>query len=217
MNRFKVKVCGITRPADALLAWECGADLIGMIFYRPSPRYVSSANAQQLVRGLPPTLERVGVFVNESVDTVLRIAERLRLDYIQLSGNEAESSIVKIQRERYKVIKAFHIQKREDYHDLLHSMADICLLDSRSDGKFGGTGQTFDWSLQPPKKLRNLMLGGGIDANNVAEGIRVFAPLIVDVNSGVESKPGEKSPQKMEKFFDRIDEIRYGEETEEPS
>jgi phosphoribosylanthranilate isomerase len=210
MTRFKVKVCGITRPTDAIAAWECGADMIGMIFYRPSPRFVSSANAQQIVRGLPTTLERVGVFVNEAVDTILRIGERLRLDYIQLSGDESESSIAKIQRERYRVIKGFHIQKREDYHDVSHTIADICMLDSRTEDKYGGTGKAFDWTLRPPKRIKNLMLSGGITVENVAEGVELFDPLIVDVNSGVETKPGIKSVPKMEEFFNEIDEIKYG-------
>ncbi len=217
MIRFKAKVCGITRNSDALAAWECGADMIGLIFYRPSPRAVSSAKAQQIVKGLPPTLERVGVFVNEKVDTILKLGERLQLDYIQLSGDESESSIVKIQRERYKVIKAFHVRTREDYHELLHTQADICMLDSRSGDQFGGTGKPFDWTVRPPKKIRNLMLSGGITVANVAEGIRLFEPLIVDVNSGVETKPGVKSPKKLAEFFHTINEIRYGKASEETS
>jgi len=93
---------------------------------------------------------------------------------------------------------------------VVRSKADLRLLDHRTDHQRGGTGETFDWSIRPKGKLDNLVLAGGIDVDNVAEGIRLFDPLVVDVNSGVESRPGIKSPSKLKAFFAECDRIRYG-------
>ena len=210
MKRFRVKVCGLTRPQDAHLASELGVDMIGLIFYRRSPRFVTRRLAGGIVRTLPPTVARVGVFVDESLEKILLLADRLRLDYIQLHGDEPAGHITGLQKRGYRVIKAFAIQSRKDYQAVEQCRADLRLLDHRTRTMAGGTGQAFDWALRPRRKLKNLVLAGGINTDNVADGVRLFDPLVVDVSSGVESGPGIKSAAKLKAFLAECDRIRYG-------
>lgn len=210
MKRFWVKVCGVTRPADAELAVELGADMIGMVFYRRSPRFVTVKSAAAVAGGLPSPVARVGVFVNESVQVVLSRAERLKLDYVQLHGSESVAEVAKIRRAGLKVIKAYGIQGTEGWQRLMSSRADLVLADNITRELRGGTGRTFDWSSGPPEPIDNLVLSGGITAVNVARGVARFHPLVVDVNSGVESTPGVKSPRKLRGFMRICNELRYG-------
>ncbi|MBD3258161.1 N-(5'-phosphoribosyl)anthranilate isomerase [candidate division GN15 bacterium] len=209
-KRFMVKVCGITRPKDARLAEQLGADMIGLIFYRKSPRFLSQRNAARVVKGVSPAVRTVGVFVDEPFGRIVRVAQKLRLDMVQLHGNEPVSLIRHLQREGLKVIKAFSMQDNADLDKIRNSAADMMMLDHRTAELPGGTGETFDWTIKPPKKLPCLVLAGGISADNVAEGVRRFNPLMVDVNSSVETRPGTKSEQKLKAFFAACDRIRYG-------
>jgi phosphoribosylanthranilate isomerase len=210
MKRFQVKVCGVTRVEDALLAAKLGADMIGMIFYHASPRCLSVSAARSIVRQLPATVDRVGVFVNEDVATILKAAERLNLDYIQLHGDETAGDIVTLKRNGYKVIKAYRLSSKTDYARLYASKADLVLVDNMTDDRRGGTGRPFDWRLIPLRKIPNLVLAGGISADNIEAGVKRFAPLVVDVNSGVETRPGVKSAAKLRRFFQGCDRLRYG-------
>ncbi len=210
MNRFRVKVCGITRPQDAALAARWGADMIGMIFYRKSERFVTQKAARGIIGALPPTVSRVGVFVDEKISSVLRVADKLRLDYVQLHGREPATHVAELQREGFRVIKAFAIRTRDDYRAVATSRADLCLLDHRSGKLVGGTGVTFDWSIRPRRKIDNLVLAGGVSVDNVGRGAELFAPLVVDVNSGVETRPGIKSSKRLRGFMAECDRIRYG-------
>lgn len=210
MKHFYIKVCGITRVKDALLAAELGVDMVGMIFYGRSPRWVSFKQAKKIVERLPPTIDRVGVFVNENIDKVLKAAADLKLDYVQLHGNETSKDVVLIKRHGYRVIKAYKLSSKADYAKLYSSKANLVLVDNVTAEKRGGTGQRFDWSLTPPKKIKNLMLAGGISVDNIEEGVRIFHPLVIDVNSGVEAKPGTKSEVKLKRFFDKCNLLRYG-------
>jgi len=210
MRKFRIKVCGITRSADAVLVAKCGADMIGMIFYRRSPRFVNQTSARNILRAIPPTVATVGVFVDEEQEKVLRIASKLRLDFVQLHGSESASYVASVRKHGFRVIKSFAIRRQSDFSAILKSKADLCLLDHKTDRLHGGTGQTFDWSLRPSKKITNLVLAGGVTAENLESGVRAFDPLVVDVNSGVESAPGIKSKNKLKKFFMEADRIRYG-------
>lgn len=210
MKRFRVKVCGITRPKDARLAVELGADMIGMIFYRRSPRFINQKLAGQIVRAIPPVVSWVGVFVDEPIEKMLRLADRLCLDCVQLHGNESAECVSRLQQEGYRVIKAFRIRRQKDYQRVVQSRADLCLLDHATEHQKGGTGVAFDWRIRPKRKIGNLVLAGGISADNVARGVKLFDPVMVDVNSGVESKPGVKSTARLKAFFAECDRIRYG-------
>ncbi|HUV30445.1 MAG TPA: phosphoribosylanthranilate isomerase [Acidobacteriota bacterium] len=210
MKRFHVKVCGITRAKDAERAAQLGGDMIGFIFFRPSPRYVTPARAHEICSCASPVLDRVGVFVDEDLETILRIARRVRLNIIQLHGKEPVRAVTRLQREGYRVIKAFGIAHARDYERLRASPADLVMLDAAAANLPGGTGRTFDWSVRPRPAIPNLVLAGGITARNVARGVKLFDPTVVDVNSGVESAAGVKSPRKLKEFFDVCNRLRYG-------
>lgn len=208
MTSFRVKVCGITRPQDALMAAELGADLIGMIFYRRSPRFVQPHQAEAIISHLPQAVARVGVFVDEPVQPLLELADRLRLDYIQLHGNETDDQIEQVRQAGFEVIKAFRILGLADWENLFSSHADLVLVDNATAELKGGTGRTFDWSIEPPGPMTNLVLSGGLTVDNIEDGIARFDPVIVDVNSGVESAPGIKSKSKLIGFMGKCDKIR---------
>jgi phosphoribosylanthranilate isomerase len=205
MRQLQIKVCGITRIKDARLAVKLGVDMLGFIFYRKSPRWIALRDARTIMSELPATVDRVGVFVNEELNRVIDIGHRLRLDYVQLHGRESASYVAAVRRSGLKVIKAYSITKPSDYATAIRSKADLVLLDHAG----GGTGTRFDWSLQPPRRIRNLVLAGGVGIDNVAEGIARFRPMVVDVNSSVESSPGRKSARRLKTFMDFVDSIRY--------
>ena len=207
---FHIKICGLTRPSDARLAARLGADMIGMIFYSKSPRFVSQSIAREIIAGVPPTVARVGVFVNAEESDLLLIAEKLRLDFVQLHGDESSTYIRKIQKGGFRVIKAFNITRASDFEPIYNSPADLCLLDNRIGETRGGTGETFNWAAKPRRQIANLVLAGGVDADNLAKGVRLFRPLVVDVSSSLESRPGVKSLLRMKQFFAECDRIRYG-------
>ena len=210
MTSFKVKVCGITRPEDAGTACSLGADLIGVIFAKESPRCIGQERARAIFAAIPDDRGRVGVFVNEDVDAILDVVAACGLDMVQLHGDESEIEIKLIKKNEVKVIKGFNITSVADYDRPLKSAADYVLFDNRDKDRRGGTGKPFDWSLTPPQPIPNLVLAGGLSAENLASGVAKFKPQIVDVSSGVEVAPGIKSPEKLKTFFEECDRIRYG-------
>ena len=209
-NSFKIKICGITRPADAVTAANLGADMIGLIMYPQSPRHVNLTQARKIIASLPATVDRVGVMVEPDLETVLRIAERLRLDYLQLHGRVSAKMITSLQKSRLKVIQTFAMKSKSDFEAATNSKADLVLLDTYVEGLHGGSGRPFDWTIKPKPRIPNLVLAGGITADNVKEGVRLFHPLVVDVNSGVERSPGIKSPRILKAFMTACNQIRYG-------
>jgi len=208
MTSFRVKVCGITRPGDARMAALLGAELIGVIFYRRSPRCVQPHQAQAIIAELPPAAARVGVFVDEPVESLLRLAHELELDYVQLHGNESDDEIDQVRGEGFEVIKAFRIFGPADWGRLYTCRADLVMVDNATAELPGGTGATFNWSIEPPRPITNLVLAGGLTVDNIEDGVNRFRPVIVDVNSGVESSPGVKSRGKLEAFIRKCDSIR---------
>ncbi len=208
MNRFAVKVCGMTRPRDARLAAELGADMIGLIFYRRSPRFVSIATARKIIEVIPATVTPVGVFVDTPAEHLLEITRRLRLGFGQLHGAYSVADERMLRRAGLRTIRVLH--GAPDMSKAHPERSDLLLIDNRSDNAVGGTGKPFDWSVKIPKRINNLVLAGGIDADNVTEGIERFKPVMIDVNSGVESRPGIKSERKLRHFFEVCNKLRYG-------
>jgi phosphoribosylanthranilate isomerase len=207
---FRIKVCGITRLEDATFACSLGADMIGMIFSDKSPRFLSAPAARIIAGAVQNMCIRVGVFVNEEVRRILDTASSVGLDMVQLHGDETESEVKTIRDGGVKVIKAFAISKVTDFESVLKSNADYVMIDNRESARHGGTGRTFDWSIMPPQPVPNLVLAGGINHDNVADGVARFHPAVVDVNSGVETEPGIKSPDRLKQFFEECDRIRHG-------
>jgi len=138
MKHFQIKVCGITRPGDALLAARLGADMFGYIFYKKSPRYLSVTAARKIIEKIPSTIDQVGVFVDADLEILLKTAGRLKLDYVQLYGKTTNSMIKKLQKSGLKVISAYHIRTKSDYKIASASIADILQVDNSATGKPGG-------------------------------------------------------------------------------
>ena len=205
MSYFQIKVCGITRIEDAILSASLGADMIGIIFYPQSPRYASPSKVSAIVRELPPVVDPVGVFVDSPVNTVLRSAAKCHLTYVQLHGPYSPRDIKSLQTEGLKVIQAYVGTTTELVDSLNSSPANLVMIDNSR-----GTGKTFTPSAESIKELSNFVLSGSVSESNVAGGVKAYAPLVVDVNSSVESRPGIKSKDKLKRFFSACNEIRYG-------
>jgi phosphoribosylanthranilate isomerase len=197
--QVKVKICGMTNLNDALSAVDAGVDALGFIFYKKSPRSVNMKIVREIVSKLPPFVDAVGVFVNETAEKINKISDRCNLDKIQLHGNESPAFCKKIQR---RVIKAFRIKDLQSVKQLSGYSVSSFLLDTYSEGGYGGTGKTFDWNLvHPAKEYGPVILAGGLTAINVGKAIQIVQPYGVDVCSGIESHPGIKDHNKMRTFL----------------
>jgi len=201
-GRVRIKICGNTCLEDALAAVDAGADALGFIFYDKSPRRVSMKAVKDIVAKLPPFVETVGVFVDETVDRVNRVAEHCGLDRVQLHGGESAAYCRKVRR---RVIKVFRVKDDGYLLSLAGYRVSGYLLDAYQEGTPGGTGRTFNWDLALAARNHGpLILAGGLDAGNVAAAIRHVQPYGVDVVSGVESEPGVKDPEKIRAFVQAV-------------
>ena len=198
-KQVKVKVCGMTSLKDALVAVEGGADAVGFIFYKKSPRSVTMKTVREIVLELPPFVDTVGVFVDETAEQINKIADYCNLDIIQLHGDESPTFCKKIRR---KVIKAFRIKDMQSVKKISNFQVSGFLLDTFSENLHGGTGKVFDWNLAlPAKKFGPVIMAGGLTPNNVQQAVRQIRPYGVDVCSGVESEPGIKDHKKVRAFL----------------
>ena len=200
----KVKICGITNLDDARLSIKFGADMLGFNFYHGSKRYVSPEEVDAFVQELDPSISKIGVFVNASIEEILFARTLGNLDTVQLHGDETAEFISEVRKNMdTRIIKAVRIVSQKEMDELATLGADGFLLDSFSATEYGGTGRAFDWSLASESSARsgNIYLAGGLTAENVADAIRIVQPYAVDVASGVESSPGKKDPNKLEAFI----------------
>ena len=209
----RVKICGIKEEAHALATAEAGADFIGLVF-APSPRQVTPAQAEQIASAVKKsghTTEIVGVFVNMPALMVAKIADFCNLDWIQFSGDEPWQYCTELAR---PIIKAVRISKYQHPDNIctkltigervLSTQKHIYLLDSRTKGKYGGTGVSFDWSLaRQAAKEFTLIMAGGLTPENVAQAIEVAAPWGVDASSGVETD-GAKDMTKIRALIEAV-------------
>jgi phosphoribosylanthranilate isomerase len=200
---IQVKVCGITTLDDALLATEAGADTIGFVFHRHSPRFVEPEAVRRIIARLPPFVMTVGVFVNEEMSRVREIMSQCGLAVAQLHGDETAAYCEALRR---PVLKAIRLRGREDFL----AMAEFSgrahvrgfVVDAVSEAAFGGTGLRADWQLAAEAaKVGPVLLAGGLTADNVGEAIRTVRPYGVDVSSGVEAVPGRKDSAKVRAFI----------------
>ena len=202
-----VKICGITSPHDAEMAVHYGASAIGMIFYQESPRYIYPDKVEEWISAIPERVKKVGVFVNEKRKNIKTIVEKLNLNYIQLHGNESPEYCDKMIR---PVIKAFHVGTDFDLAVLENFQVYAFLFDTYQKGKPGGTGRSFNWGLIASLKTDiPIILSGGLNPENINEGIETVQPSAVDVNSGIESEPGIKDNVKVEKLFNTLENSNY--------
>ena len=196
--RVRVKICGITSRFDGFAAVEAGADALGFMLFEGSPRNVKLDRLPDLVRGLPPFIARVGVFVNPD-EKFVRQAIEAGIDTLQFHGDETPEFCRLF---NLPVYKAFRMQDVTSLQQLTRFETNAWLLDTYVAGKQGGTGQTFNWDLALTAKGfgRPVILAGGLTPDNVAQAISKVAPYAVDVSSGVETAPGRKDRDKMELF-----------------
>ena len=209
-----MKICGISHRPDAFVATALGADAIGLNFYEGSPRYLPPSLAGNVAAAVPSGVAKVGVFVNAAVDEVIRLADRLRLDFIQLAGEEPPEFLAALGGR--PVIKVFRIGSdgidplRRFLNQAMHQrcMPEAILLDACQSGQFGGTGTAMDWhKLRSDLDRREftmppIILAGGLTPENVGESILIVRPDAVDVASGVEYAPGRKDALRMSRFLE---------------
>lgn len=206
MQRTRVKICGITRPEDAAHAAKLGVDAIGLVFYEPSPRYVTHTTARTIAESLPPFVSSVGLFVDAPVEEVFETLKVVRLNLLQFHGDEQPDYC-----EQFGVPYIKALRMREDVNVTAfaqqHPNAAGILLDTYQAGVAGGTGQTFDWNMIPDDVPLPVILAGGLDANNVAQAICSVHPYAVDVSGGVEEHKGVKDQEKMSEFLKEVKRI----------
>lgn len=246
MNPFQIKICGVTTPRDACHVVNCEADAIGLNFYPPSPRFVTDTDAAQIVAAVRENIERkqqlelrqnlegnhrpiedplagfkiVGVFVDLPVDQIMSKTRSLKLNGIQLHGDEDPAVVAEIKSRlsetnlRCDLIRAVRTKpatsgRASDVNEIQDQLnawvetgIDAILLDAAVPGEFGGTGETVDWKSVPSLACNTpLVLAGGLDPDNVASAIEISQVSAVDVASGVESRPGQKSLAKVAAFI----------------
>lgn len=203
MKRTRVKICGVTRVEDALLACELGADAIGMVMTPTSPRCVSIAQARAIREALPAFVDAVVLTHGLAAARVREIIDGVGPDVVQFHGLE-DAALCDSFGVRY--IKALGMAGDLDVRAIVaeHKHAAGFVLDGHPPGEQGGRGKTFDWSRIPQDLGRPILLAGGLHPGNVADAIRVVRPWAVDLASGVESSPGIKDAAKMRAFFDAV-------------
>ena len=203
--RTRVKICGITRPGDALAAAQAGADAIGLVFYPPSPRYLSSERALEIRDALPPFVQAVALFVNPDAAQVAQVLGRVRPSMLQFHGEETPEFCAQFGMPFVKAIRMRSgVSPGVDALEYLRpfSRATAWLFDSHVP-QYGGVGESFDWSLVP-KTDKPVILSGGLSRDNVAEAIRRVRPWGVDVSSGVESAKGIKDAARIAAFIAEV-------------
>ncbi|SFM10575.1 phosphoribosylanthranilate isomerase [Nitrosomonas communis] len=199
----RVKICGITRVEDALVAAQYGADAIGFVFWRQSARSISPAQAREIVLRLPPFVNVVGVYVDPSPEWVEETSITAGLSLLQFHGEETPEFCNQF---KLPYIKALRVRREMDLlqYAELYQNAKGLLLDAYTAGMPGGTGQVFDWSLIPTDFPLPLVLSGGLNSDNVVNAIRQVRPWAVDVSSGVEATKGIKDVNKISAFMQGV-------------
>ncbi len=208
-QRTRIKLCGLSRPEDVAVAVEAGADAIGLVFYPPSPRNVTPAQAGELLAGLPAYVTSVGLFVNPDEALVRDVVAAAPITMLQFHGDETPEQCARMaQAVRRPFMRALRIKPETGAEDLLEferqyrasgPLFSGLLFDTWSDA-YGGTGKVFDWSLIPADIARRAVLSGGLNVQNVTDAVRRVRPHAVDVSSGIEASKGVKDAALMRAF-----------------
>lgn len=201
--RTRVKICGITNIEDALAAVDEGADALGFVFYKPSPRYIDIQKAKDIIDKIPPFISKVALFVNADNDFVVSVIQQLSIDLLQFHGDESEAFCQSFSQ---PYMKAIRVQEETDM-DLMakqyHSSSGL-LLDAFDSSQYGGTGHSFDWALMPKNFPLPIILAGGLKVTNIAKAIKTTQPYAVDVSSGVEKSKGLKDHLLIQQFMHEV-------------
>lgn len=205
ISRTRVKICGVTRPNDGVMVARLGADAIGLVFYPPSPRFVTSDVARQIVAALPPFITVVGLFMNAEPAAVRAILAQVPLRLLQFHGDEEPNDCTAFNLPYIKAVPMGANAELRDYERRFATAAGL-LLDSHSGDQPGGSGQGFDWEKIPAERNKPLILAGGLHPGNVTAAIRQVQPYAVDVSSGVESAKGIKDAELVRAFLRGVNE-----------
>ena len=202
LRQTQIKICGLTKPEQALSCVEMGADLIGLNCWNGSSRYIIPEIISEIVSELPASAKTVGVFVNESPDSINSVMKQTGMDLVQLHGDEVVETCEKLE---YPWFKAFRVSSKFKMSFIKHYKQETFLVDAFSKHHFGGSGQKIDIDLASKASgLGNMILAGGLTPENVEDAVEKVKPWGVDVCSGVESKPGIKDMRLVENFINKI-------------
>lgn len=210
MAHTRIKICGITRPDDAVAAAAAGTDAIGLVFYPPSPRAIDIETARTIVAALPPFVTVTGLFLDAGREDIESVLASVPLGLLQFHGHEDAAFCRGFGR---PYIKAVGMAAGADPAEIARSWPDAAglLADSHRPGEAGGTGTTFAWDRLTGDRDYRLILAGGLDPDNVYDAVRSVGPDAVDVSSGVEQSPGRKDAARIQRF---IEEVRRGDRNE---
>ena len=215
----KIKICGLTNLADAQFALECGADLLGFIFYKPSPRYVEPKTVKHIIETLKnnfsqSTTQFVGVFVNHSLDFVKQTLQNCQLDLAQLHGDEGIDFIKQLNSQAFKATNPRSLKEAQIMAQTFSlypptkkqaKNKPVILLDAYHPHLRGGTGHTTDWDMAAQlAKMYPILLAGGLNLDNIVQAIKTVKPWGVDVSSGVEASKGKKDHTKVKAFIQKV-------------
>lgn len=207
---IRSKICGFTRPQDALAAAQLGVDAVGLVFYPQSKRFVSIEQAQEIVRVLPPFVSVVALFVNENTERIRQVLAQVPVDILQFHGDETPEFCRQFDRPYIKAVRVQNtgdiIAAQQQYPD-----ARAVLFDAHIEGEYGGTGHRFDWAMLPDQLSGHWILSGGLNPENIGEAVKITGAKIIDVSSGVESAPGIKSAEKIAALLAALDEPKISE------
>jgi len=205
-NRVRIKICGLTNQSDAVAAIECGADALGFNFCRQSQRYIEMEEAEKWLATLPEQICKVAVMVDPSAEEALRAAALPFIDLLQLHGQETPAFCQALAEAGVKFAKAVPVKHSQSAIEMSSFGTDLVVLDSQVDGKFGGTGRPFPWSLARSFVATNpdikVILAGGLTPENVASAIEQVRPFGVDVTTGVEASKRKKDRKRIRAFVE---------------
>jgi phosphoribosylanthranilate isomerase len=212
-----IKICGTTNLEDARTAVNAGADALGFVFYDKSPRKIGAAAARDIAAELPPNIEKVGVFVDQSPAHINAVVASVGLTAVQLHGRHSNGyldELIALRAEKTS-LKLILVRQADELVDNMFTSEDArkiifaLLVDSGSSDSPGGTGKTFDWNkkrgiIQSLSLTIPIMIAGGLNPENVGEAMNLLQPFGVDVASGVEARPGKKDPEKVRAFVQAV-------------
>jgi len=204
-NRPQIKVCGLTRVAEARACADAGVDAIGLVFYPPSPRFVRPGRAARIAAAVSGQAVTVGVFVDETYDTIMRRAEDCLLRAVQLHGQEPQALVRRLRRHNLTVIKALFHTRAPFFKEAAAYDASAFLLECGRGRLPGGNAAAWRWqTARNIERCKPVILAGGLTPANVSGAIRCGSPDAVDVSSGVESSPGRKQSTKVKSFINAV-------------
>ena len=204
--KIRTKICGITRPEDAAAAARLGADAVGLVFYPQSKRAVTPAQAAQIVAALPPFVSAVALFVNESADNIRAVLRQVPIDTIQFHGDEDDAFCRQFARPYLKAVRVRHAEDIRTASSRFPNARAI-LFDAYHPQAYGGTGQSFDWTLLARYTGKPWILAGGLTPENAAAAVRISGAAAVDVSGGVESAAGLKDAAKIAAFLRSVEAV----------